>query len=146
MTAASTALQPSGPIIGGGETLRRTVTEAQTADDGKPMSSAFHCSSHDSMMSTFQGYVSGEEAVTRWVGKSPVDAVWPVETDLLKGLLLQSYADGGKPCACPAECSETYPPDHASVDLRLVSRKDRERHARAMKARAVGLGPIYPSS
>lgn len=135
---------PTGPVIHPGEVLRRSVPEAATDPaTGKPASSAFIRSSHDEMMSTLRGSVSGEEAATRWSGKSKLVGVWPVETTKLDSLSRVAYDDGGQPCACGADDCPPYPDDHASVDLRVGTRGERERFAKKMKDRANELGPVH---
>ena len=136
------APEPTGPAIPPGETLRRSVPEAVTNGDGQLTSSAFIRSSHDDMMSTFRECVSGEEAAARWSGKSRLVGVWPVETAKLASLSCAAYDDGGQPCACGSSDCPPYPGDHASVDLRGLSRGRREKFAKAMKERANELGPI----
>jgi hypothetical protein len=142
---AEDAPQPTGPVISPGETLRRSVPEAAADDDGRPMSSAFLWSSHDKMMSTFRGTVSGEEAVARWTSpNSRLVGVWPVETAHLAELDRVAYDDGGQPCACGDSGCDAYPADHASVEMRdMSSRGRREKFARALKERAKELGPIH---
>lgn len=135
--------KPTGPVIPPGEVLRRSVPEAAADAEGRPTSSAFIRSSHDEMMSTLRETVSGQEAAARWTGTSHLLGVWPVETAHLDSLSYVAYGDGGRPCACGTDDCPPYPEDHASVDLRGVSRGRREKFAQQMKARAKELGPIY---
>lgn len=137
------ASAPTGPVIPPGETLRRSVPEAATDGDGLPTSSAFIRSSHDEMMSTLRGRVTGEEAAARWASTSQLVGVWPVETADLQSLERAAYDDAGQPCACGGEDCPPYPDDHASVDLRDLTRGRREKIARALKERARDLGPIH---
>jgi hypothetical protein len=135
--------KPTGPVIPPGEVLRRSVPEAATDAEGMPTSSAFIRSTHDAMMSTLRSNVSGHDTAARWTGRSQLAGVWPVETTHLHSHSQVAYADGGQPCGCGASDCAPYPADHASVDLRGLSRGRREKLAQQMKIRARELGPIY---
>ncbi|MFE4001485.1 hypothetical protein ACFX43_22150 [Nocardioides sp. YIM B13467] len=149
MTTSTPEPAPTGPEIRGPEVLRRVVPEAAMKDDGRPSSSAFMRSSHDSMMSTFREGVPVEDVAAAWKGKSPLAGVWPVGVIDGSANGAKVYDDGLKPCACGGAndgCEGDYPDGHASVDLREIGRSRRERLAKQFRDAAVQNGALLKAA
>ena len=136
---------PTGRPLSGSETLRRSVPLTMMKADGTPSSSAFVRSTHDLMVSTVRGSVDPENVAARWAGSSRLAGVWPIELSECASRDLPVYDDAQHPCACGGlgkQCDGPYPRDHASVDLRAVTRSKGERLARQLRDFAVGAGPL----
>lgn len=146
-TPAESVPKPTGPPVPRGEILSRSVPAAVADEDGRPTSSAFTRSSHDGLMSTFRQDLPAAEVAERWTGTSRLAGVWAVDMVHLETISRVAYADAGQPCACEGkmdDCEGPYPADHASVELRdLTKRSQLEKAAKAMKLRALEFGPLH---
>ena len=144
---SATAQVPTGPVLSSPERLRRNVHDGAMRSDGSPGSSAFNPSTHDGMMSTFRESVTPEDSAARWSGRFPLVGVWPVEVEECASLDLPVYDDADRGCACGGEdgCDSNYPQDHASVDMRHLTRAQRERKAKQIRDLSVKAGELFLS-
>lgn len=147
MPDAKPAMAPTGPALPTEEVLQRVVGRASMAFDGlKPLRGAFIRASHDHMMSTAREAATLDEVFAVLAMETSV-GVWPVPVSVAEAHDRPAYGDAGQPCGCVEPgCEQVYPVQHASVDLREASRKERERFAGACLDEAIKRGPIHRTS